>query len=416
MSSGVTPLEQIDNLLGRIECLIDAERAVAMPAASLEGTLDKSVAVRDSANELADCVEPMKVAVEQARCEWKRINDEQQRLARAQADAIVNSAQIIHQLEETQEELQRVQREKFEIARQAGMAEVAIGVLHNVGNVLNSVNVSANLAIDQVKRGRLDGLVKAISLIDQHADDLQTFITSDEHGKHLLEYLRQLSKRLLGERDSLLDELRSLLGNIEHIKEIVSMQQSFAHIGGLVEPVDLAEVADRALKMEAPGLTCRGIEVQCRRRSISPVTTDRSKVLQILVNLISNAKHALSTSSAGGKQLTVHIGSSGDEHVCVQVEDNGIGIPSEALSRVFAHGYTTRQDGHGFGLHASALAAKQLGGSLTAHSDGPGQGATFTLLLPRTPRECDEDGEPDGLPLAGQATYDRTPRIIEVQD
>ena len=62
--------------------------------------------------------------------------------------------------------------------------------------------------------------------------------------------------------------------------------------------------------------------------------------------------------------------------------DNGIGIPADNLTRIFGHGFTTRKEGHGFGLHSGALAAKELGGALTVESDGPGKGATFTLEFP----------------------------------
>jgi two-component system, NtrC family, sensor kinase len=109
-------------------------------------------------------------------------------------------------------------------------------------------------------------------------------------------------------------------------------------------------------------------------------------VLQILVNLISNASHALENAPGEANQITLTVDAAGGSNLRVSVRDEGEGIPAQNLTRIFAHGFTTRKSGHGFGLHSCALAARQMGGTLTAHSDGPGRGATFTLELPM---ECD---------------------------
>ena len=276
-----------------------------------------------------------------------------------------------------------------ETSRAAGMAEVATGVLHNVGNVLNSVNVSAQTLRDSLKKSHVTGLANANALIEQHADELGAFITSDERGRHLPEYLRELSKQLHGERDSALGELELLMKNVEHIKEIVSMQQSFARVVGVVERIDLADIVENALKVNDAGLLRHSVTVEREYEAIAPVTTDKHKVVQILVNLLGNAKHAVSDLGRGEKRLTIRIASSAADRVKVEVEDNGAGIAQENLNRIFQHGFTTKKHGHGFGLHSSALAAKELGGTLSFHSDGPGQGATFTLELP--PRSTDNE-------------------------
>ncbi|MBC8873514.1 MAG: hypothetical protein H8E44_29090 [Planctomycetes bacterium] len=289
---------------------------------------------------------------------------------------------ILTERKRAERELAELNRRLIDSSRQAGMAEVATGVLHNVGNVLNSVNVSANLMAEKVKNSRVIGLAKASELIEEHADDLATFITSDYRGKQLPAYLSQLAERLVGERDAVLEELGCLIRNVDHIKEIVSLQQSFANVAGVVERIDLADTVDSALKINDAGLFRHGVVLNRDYTAIPPVTTDRHKVLQILVNLISNAKYALSDSARGDKRLTIRIGSSDVDRVKVEVLDNGVGITGENLSRIFQHGFTTKKHGHGFGLHCSALAAKELGGTLSVRSDGPGRGATFTLELP----------------------------------
>jgi len=295
---------------------------------------------------------------------------------------VVEACRDVSDRKRAERELAELNRRLIETSRLAGMAEVATGVLHNVGNVLNSVNVSAQMVTDRVKRSRVPGLAKANALIEQHAGDLGTFITSDEKGRLLPEYLRGLSKQLHGERDFVLEELGGLMKNVEHIKEIVSMQQSFSKVAGAVERVDVADIVESALKVNDAGLLRHHVTVVREYEAIAPVTTDKHKVVQILVNLIGNAKYALSDSARDEKRLTIRIGSSGDDRVKVEVKDNGVGIARENLSRIFRHGFTTKKHGHGFGLHSSALAAKELDGTLSVHSEGPGQGATFTLELP----------------------------------
>jgi signal transduction histidine kinase len=130
------------------------------------------------------------------------------------------------------------------------------------------------------------------------------------------------------------------------------------------------------------------VEVVREFGNVPPMNVEKHKILQILVNLVSNAKHACQESERADKRLTVRV-ANGDGRIKISVIDNGVGILPENLARVFNHGFTTRKDGHGFGLHSGALAAKEMGGSLNVHSDGPGQGAAFTLELP-----CPKPGGP----------------------
>ncbi len=266
------------------------------------------------------------------------------------------------------------------MARQAGMAEVATGVLHNVGNVLNSVNVSANQAEAKIRRSRIEGLFKIVALLKEHQQDLTAFF-GREKGKAVLPYLSGLADYLKNEREELSAELESLVKNIDHIKEIVSMQQSYAGLAGVVEQVPPAEIVEDALRLNADALQRHAIEVTRSFEEVPFLNVDKHKVLQILVNLIRNARYAIVESGQVEKKILLRIfGSNGV--VNILVKDNGIGILSENLTRIFAHGFTTRPDGHGFGLHASALAAQEMGGQLSVESDGPGKGATFRLTLP----------------------------------
>lgn len=287
----------------------------------------------------------------------------------------------ITERKQAEAERERIQRQLLDVSRQAGMAEVATGVLHNVGNVLNSVNVAATVAIDQVRASKAANLTKLSALFEEHAADPGAFLTHDPRGRRVPGYIKTLAEDLAAERATIATELEHLRRHIEHIKEIVSMQQSYAKISGVAETVPLTDVVEDALRMNAGALTRHGLEVVREFNAHPVVTIERHKVLQILVNLIRNAKYACDESGRADKQLKVSIANGGDG-IRISVADNGVGIPAANLTRIFAHGFTTRSDGHGFGLHSGALAAKELGGSLLVHSDGPGRGAVFTLVLP----------------------------------
>lgn len=284
--------------------------------------------------------------------------------------------------ERAHQELAEAQHQLLETSRQAGMAEVATGVLHNVGNVLNSVNVSVNVIHDQLGQSQIPTLGRVAGLLDSHRQDLSNFITEDPKGKLVPEFIGQLARLLEEERARLATETQTLVKNVEHIKEIVAMQQSYAKVAGITEDLPAVHLMEDALRLNEGGFQRHGIAVHRQFEPVPPVRIDKHKVLQILVNLLRNAKEALNASGRPDKLLTVSIARESEDRVKIIVRDNGIGIAREHLTRVFGHGFTTKKDGHGFGLHSGALAAKEMGGRLWASSDGPGTGATFTLELP----------------------------------
>ena len=281
-------------------------------------------------------------------------------------------------------ELDKLNKQLLETSRQAGMAEVATGVLHNVGNVLNSVNVSTTLIREKLRGSEVASLVKLGGLLRQHEADLPAFLTADPKGKLVPRFIIQLAGELGAEHTLLQKEQDHLAHNVEHIKEIVSMQQNYARVSGILEPISVANLVDDALQINAAGFSRHGVQVVRQYSDVPPATADKHKVLQILINLVHNAKYALDDSGRLDKRLTVGIGMNGNNCFKITISDNGIGIPSENLTRIFSHGFSTRKGGHGFGLHSGANAAKEMGGQLSVHSEGVGQGATFTLELPLT--------------------------------
>jgi PAS domain S-box-containing protein len=266
-------------------------------------------------------------------------------------------------------------------SRMAGMAEVATGVLHNVGNVLNSVNIAASIALEKLRASKVEGLRKATALLAEHEHDLGAWLTSDPQGQRLPGYLRKLATILAEENAAVIGELDALGKNVEHIKEIVAMQQSYARVTGVLEDLPPERLVEDALQLNATSFNRHGIEIVRDFRPAPPVRVDKHKVLQILINLLRNAKHAVEDAGRRDGRIAVTIDTQAGLSR-ITIADNGVGIAPENLTQVFRHGFTTKKHGHGFGLHSGANAAKEMGGSISADSAGPGHGATFTLALP----------------------------------
>jgi PAS domain S-box-containing protein len=291
-------------------------------------------------------------------------------------------------IKDAEEKLNEVHKQLVDASRQAGMAEVATSVLHNVGNVLNSVNVSSSLIADKMRNSKIANIAKVVTLIRAHNNDLGNFFTNDPKGKQVPDYLANLASHLAREQEDILHEVGALVNNIIHIKEIVAMQQSYAKSSGVLETLKVADLVEDAIRMNDGAMSRHNVKVARNFADVPPLLTEKHKVLQILVNLIRNAKYACDDSGREDKQITLRV-ANGEGRVKISVIDNGIGIPAENLTRIFNHGFTTRKDGHGFGLHSGANAAKEMGGSLAVFSDGLGRGATFTLELPVQKQKTD---------------------------
>jgi PAS domain S-box-containing protein len=283
------------------------------------------------------------------------------------------------------QQLDKLNRQLMDTSRQAGMAEVATGVLHNVGNVLNSVSVSATLVVERLRRLKVDNLRRGTAMLREQNGRLAEFLTTDPKGKVIPEYLATVADQLASQQTKLIAQMNSVGQHIEHIKEIVAMQQSYAKVSGVCENLAAAGLVEDALRMNAAAFDRHHIDVVREfADNTPPVRVDRHKVLQILINLLRNAKYAMDAQSGHAKHLVVRVGMASPDRVKITIADNGVGIVPDHVTRIFNHGFTTKKDGHGFGLHSGANAAKEMGGTLTAHSDGPGKGAEFTLELPTT--------------------------------
>jgi PAS domain S-box-containing protein len=284
---------------------------------------------------------------------------------------------------EAEVRLGEMHRSLVDVSRQAGMAEIATGVLHNVGNTLNSVNISTSLLADRLRTSRVAGLTKVATLLREHSSDFASFLLQDPQGQKLPGYLLALSDQCQEERQAMQQEVRALSESVEHLKSIVSMQQKHARMAGAIEQFQVPALIDEALRLHAGSFERLGIRITRDYAQVPPLLADRHKLLQILINLLSNARHAMVASPNEDKRLSIGVRQTPEGGgLVIEVADNGVGIAPEHMPRLFAQGFTTKKTGHGFGLHISALAAEELKGRLSCTSAGPGQGATFTLEIP----------------------------------
>jgi signal transduction histidine kinase len=245
--------------------------------------------------------------------------------------------------------------------------------------------VATNLLRERLDRARVGSLQRTVGLLRAHEGDLAEYVGKDPQGRQVLGFLEQVTQHLVEENAAVRGEIEGVCRHVDHIKEIVAMQQSYAKPGGVLENVNPAEVFDEAVRIKEDSCRRHRIRIERDYAALPPMTVDRHRVIQILVNLLSNAVTAIKAGDNPERRLSLQLAAAEEGRVRFVVRDTGVGIPPEHLTKIFSHGFTTRRDGHGFGLHSGAIAAKTLGGTLNVASDGAGRGATFTLELPVLP-------------------------------
>lgn len=301
---------------------------------------------------------------------------------------IVVMAQDITERRRSEAELRQTNLELVEASRLAGMAEVATDVLHNVGNVLNSVNVSATLVVDHLRVSRASRMAAVVKLLRDHHHDLGHYLTADSAGQHVPELLEELSRDWVAQEQLLSTELGDLRANVDLIKRIVAAQQghAVAAAGAPESPEAVApdQLIEEAVLVQQDRLTRQKVRIVREFEHLAPICVAKHKVVQILASLLRNARQACVASTEIDRCITVRIERLGSR-ARISVRDNGTGIAPENLVRIFTPTVSGRRNFGGYGLHACALAAHEMGGKLSAASDGPGRGATFTLELPIEP-------------------------------
>ncbi len=270
-----------------------------------------------------------------------------------------------------------------EAAYKIEMADVASTVLHNVGNVLTSVTVAANMVESVIDQSSVSLVNRMAELMKAHDEDLGTYLTEDPKGKRIPLSLEKLGNHLIEEQQAIIKEMKGLVRNIHHMKQIIASHQTMAKSAGKAEQISLVDVLSHALELSFQPGDAEWITIDRDYQAVPIVLADQHQLLQILVNLLRNAKQAMRQQAQDNHVLKLSLKyQNEDETSVLLIQDSGMGIAPEHLSKMFTRGFTTKKDGNGIGLHSSILAIQNMGGSMHVQSDGLGRGATFTLVFP----------------------------------
>lgn len=288
-------------------------------------------------------------------------------------------------LEATLQELRDTQTKLTDVARRAGMAEIATGVLHNVGNVLNSINISTACLADGLRKSKIADFQEMVGQLNQQQGRLGQFLTEENRAEKLLAYMSALAGTMLAERETLQGELSRLTDKVGHVKGIISTQQHYARRIHFRERVDLIHLLNEILSMHSASLDKHDVDVQREFADLPIAFLEKANLVQVIDNLVKNAIEAMADNEGRPRVLTVQASLASENRVRIVVTDTGMGIAEENLKTIFSYGFTTKEQGNGFGLHSSALALASIGGTIAASSPGLEQGSTFQIEFPLAP-------------------------------
>ncbi len=290
--------------------------------------------------------------------------------------------QMVTALQNSRDEVKRKHETLLDIAHRAGMAEVAIDVLHNVGNGLNSIHVISSDISRRLKESRVYNVGRLADDLEANRHRLADYI--GEHGRadKMIPFLSGLAHHLENENSAMTRDMEDMDRHVSYITNIVKCQQLYSKSGGVMEPVCIDELIRMAIQISGSTLLKYGIRLEFEDSEFPAMVLNRHKIIQILNNLITNAIDAVLTVEEDERTIDISAGRCSDGGLVVRVRDNGNGIPEENLVRIFHHGFTTKKGGHGFGLHSCALFAQEMKGRLNVYSSGMNQGALFELILP----------------------------------
>ncbi len=295
--------------------------------------------------------------------------------------SFVAVARDITQRKKAELKIKEANRKMIDAAHRAGMAEIAAETLHNVGNLLNSVKTSAQNIYNVQNGSSLPDFLRANGILRENINHVEDFILRDPKGKKLLEYYLLLEHEFTVENKQIREDVLRLIKKVNMIADVVSAQNNYAGIGSYTEKCSLAILIEDALKL-TPGLREQfGVTILKKFEEIPAIEVQKTKLIHILINLINNARDSMLDKPAGNRNLEIGLKHAGD-YAIIQVRDSGIGIDEKNISRIFTHGFSTKKNGHGFGLHSSANYVAEMKGSIWVENNKEGSGASFYLKLP----------------------------------
>ncbi|SMF04888.1 sensor histidine kinase [Pseudobacteriovorax antillogorgiicola] len=287
------------------------------------------------------------------------------------------------------EQLTANQRELVEASRKAGMAEVAIGFLHNIGNIMTSLFVSCSEALDQAHRDFYPNRAKNfVALVREKVPELEVYLQAE--GREVLNFWNLLNSEEEHNKEERITNLERIRRGLQNVDEIVKLQLNYAKIPDLEEVMTLQSIIDKVLDLCYLEIQKNKVKIHVDIADKTTLTSVQSKVSQILVNLLLNAIQAFPPDAQSRQVWIQALASETETEISFSIRDNGCGISPENQVKIFNFGFTTKNTGNGLGLHSSSLMAYELGGVLVVESPGVGKGATFSLTLPKTPGQIND--------------------------
>ncbi|MBU2514126.1 response regulator [bacterium] len=282
---------------------------------------------------------------------------------------------------ERTEELERTHKELVEKAHKAGMADIATDIVHNIGNVLNSVKTSVQIIDNVVNNSLMINFKKANELLRENIDSLEEFICKDEKGKLLMNYYLKIEEGLDEEQLQVKELIERMRRMVDAIADIVSAQQSYTTFDWLVEEADLRKTVSDAITVMNQQIEAFHIDLKLDFAEVPPVPIQRIKLLHVLINIIKNAGEAMASVPNHERSFSISVGYDpiDSKTILIRLKDNGPGISPENLERIFSYGFTTKKGRHGLGLHSCANYITEMGGKIWAENNSSGKGTTFFL-------------------------------------
>ncbi|MDJ0834995.1 MAG: two-component regulator propeller domain-containing protein [Acidobacteriota bacterium] len=261
-----------------------------------------------------------------------------------------------------------------------GKAEFATTILHNIGNILNSLRISCDQGERTLRGTKLKQILRAMEMLKKNQDQ-PDYLTEDPRGKLLPEYLLTAGSILSEEQQEVLTEFEEMSEKINLMKDIIETQQAHAKLSLMDEGQELNLIVENALKVQDEALERRHITLKTILGDVSLIKVQKTQLMHIIINLLKNAAEAMETVMDRDRVLTVETRQNG-KTVQLVIRDTGVGIAAEHLKKMFSYGFTTKESGHGFGLHFCWRAMKEMGGTITVESEGRDMGAEFVMTFP----------------------------------